>query len=103
MLPSFVVTESESIELYNTAQEKYSSTNFNDWEKSIVDSYRLVSDGLSNVAGSSIMRHDALDKGLIRVKYENGTMIYINYTDMPQQADNRNIPAKSYLTVDKGE
>lgn len=103
MLPSFVVTQCESIELYNSAQEKYSSTNFNDWEENITNSYKLIAQGLLSVIDSKIIRHDALDKGLIRIKYENAITMLINYTDLPQQVDNTNIPAKSYVVVGNGE
>ena len=49
MAPAFVVTDCESIELFNTAQERYFSTNFSDWQSQIEQAYRMVSEGLEAV------------------------------------------------------
>ena len=42
-----------------------------------------------------MIAHDCLKNGVIRVCYENGVQIYINYTDIPKQADGRTIEAGS--------
>ncbi|MCI6936224.1 MAG: DUF5696 domain-containing protein [Clostridiales bacterium] len=87
MAPAFVVTGCESVELFNTAQERYFSTNFLDWQPQIVQAYRTVSEGLGDVWGHSIVSHRCLQNGLIRVEYDNGVGIYLNYTDEPLTAD----------------
>lgn len=87
MAPAFVVTGCESIELFNTAQERYFSTNFSDWQPQIEQAYRMVSEGLEAVWGHSIVSHQCLRNGLIRVEYDNGFRIYLNYTDKPLAAD----------------
>ena len=101
--PSFVVTSAESTELYGTAQEPYYSTCFNDWEERIVSAYHFVASALDAVRGSRMIAHDCLKNGVIRVCYENGVQIYINYTDIPKQADGRTIEAGSYLVVEGSE
>lgn len=98
--PSFVVTSAESTELYGTAQEPYYSTCFNDWGERIVSAYHFVASALDAVRGSRMIAHDCLKNGVIRVCYENGVQIYINYTDIPKQADGRTIEAGSYLVVE---
>lgn len=87
MAPAFVVTGCESIELSNTAQERYFSTNFTDWQPQIIQAYQTVSEGLREVWGHSIVSHQCLQTGLIRVEYDNGVRIYLNYTDKPLRAD----------------
>ena len=87
MAPAFVVTGCESIELFNTAQERYFSTNFSDWQPQIEQAYRMVSEGLGAVWGHSIVSHQGLQNGLIQVEYDNGVRIYLNYTDKPLAAD----------------
>lgn len=87
MAPAFIVTGCESIELFNTAQERYFSTSFMDWQPQIEQAYRMVSEGLGAVWGHSIVSHQCLQNGLIRVEYDNGVCIYLNYTDEPLTAD----------------
>lgn len=91
--PSFVVTAADSTELYGTAQESYYSTAFVDWQAQILSAYRLVSGTLDAVRGSRIAAHDCLANGVVRVSYENGVRIYINYTDTPKLADGRMVEA----------
>lgn len=87
MAPAFAVTGCESIELYNTAQSAYFSTYYTDWQPQIKESYQVISEGLSNVWGHSIMTHKCLQEGLIQVEYDNGVRIYLNYTDKPLSAN----------------
>lgn len=100
--PSFVVTAADSTELYGTAQEAYYSTAFDDWQEQIVSAYQSVAAALDAVRGSRIASHDCLQNGVVRVSYENGVRIYINYTDSPKQADGLTIGAEGCL-VDGGK
>ena len=81
MAPAFTVTGCESTALYNTAQERYSSTCYSDWKPQIMEAYGIVSAGLSEVWGHSMISHECLQTGVIRVEYDNGVQIYLNYTD----------------------
>lgn len=83
MAPAFTVTGCESVELYNTNQEHYFSTCYWDWEPQILEAYGVVSAALSDVWGHSIVAHECLQTGIIRVEYDNGAQIYLNYTDAP--------------------
>lgn len=81
MAPAFTVTACESMELFNTVQVSYFSTNFQDWKPQMQEAYQVISEGLQDVWGHSIVAHECLQTGLIRVEYDNGVQIYLNYTD----------------------
>lgn len=83
MAPAFTVTGCESIELYNTAQERYFSTCYTDWQPQMQEAYQVISEGLKETWGHSIVSHKCIQTGLIRVEYDNGVCIYLNYTDEP--------------------
>lgn len=97
--PSFVVTNSDSFDLYKTAQEDYFSTNFDDWEGFIHEAYNMISEALEPVFGMSINEHVALEDGFIRVTYENGVKIYINYTGSIKSDGNIQVEANNYLII----
>ncbi|MDD4494547.1 MAG: DUF5696 domain-containing protein [Eubacteriales bacterium] len=78
--PSFTVTKCDSLALYKTTQEDYISTNYGDWEGYIEEAYHTVSDALDMAYGHSIIEHIALEDGFIKVTYDNGVKIYVNYT-----------------------
>ena len=103
MAPAFVVTNCASDELCNTAQERYFSTNFSDWQAQIKNAYAVVSTGLAEVWGHSIVSHCCLETGLIRVKYDNGVCIYLNYTDAPLTTDGVLVEAGWFSVVTGGE
>ena len=102
MAPSFVVTGCESSELYNTAQESYFSTGFADWRAQIVESYRTVAEGLSDVWGHAIVAHRALQNGLIRVEYDNNVCILLNYTDAALSAEGVRVQAGGFAVIRGG-
>jgi hypothetical protein len=82
--PSFTVTECDSMLLYRTTQEDYISTNYGDWEAYIKEAYDMISSALTRVRGHAITEHKALEDGFIRVSYDNGINIYVNYTAVEQ-------------------
>ena len=102
MAPSFVVTGCESLELYNTAQEAYFSTGFADWRTQIVESYQTVAEGLSPVWGHAIVSHRCLKNGLIRVGYDNGVYIFLNYTDAALSAEGVSVQPGGFTVIQGG-
>ena len=47
-----------------------------------------------------IERHERLGGGLVRVEYSNGTVLLINHSATPQQAEGHEVAAHSYLRLD---
>lgn len=99
--PSFIVAESESYELKNTPLEDLFSINFNDWRGTIKNVYSKVNAALSNVEGKQMTEHKMLAQGVVRVTYEGGTAIYVNYNNHDYVADGVTVPALGYL-VERG-
>lgn len=99
MAPAFTVTGCESIELYNTAQESYFSTCYSDWKPQIMEAHGIVSAGLSEVWGHSIISHECLQTGVIRVEYDNGVQIYLNYTDNAVTVDRVTVESGWFTVV----
>ena len=102
MAPKFIVTACESAALYHTNQEKYFSTCYADWEPWIVEAHQVIAEALAAVWGSSMISHDCLKTGVVRVGYENGVQIYLNYTDREEVADGVAIPAGWFVVAKSG-
>ena len=43
--------------------------------------------------------HEILSEDVRRVTYENGVVIYVNYSDNEQKADGFTIPANDYIVT----
>ncbi len=49
------------------------------------------------IDGSRMVQHEQLDTDVVKVSYENGTQVYINYRKVDVTVDGVNIPALGYL------
>ena len=49
------------------------------------------------IGGSRMLKHEQIDADVVRVSYENGTLVYINYRKADVAADGMTIPAMGYL------
>ena len=52
---------------------------------------------LSAFEGAKMLRHDVLEEGVVRVTYDNGKSLYINYTNAQTVADDVTLPAEDFM------
>ena len=50
----------------------------------------------ASVEGAYITKHEKLDNGVTRVSYDNGVVIYVNYSENNVTVDGYSIDAMSY-------
>ena len=49
------------------------------------------------IGDSAMCKHEQLADNLVKVSYENGTTVYVNYNKADRTADGETIPAMGYL------
>ncbi len=98
-MPNFELTYESSSLLKKTAYNKLFSSQYEKWLDMAVEIYEEFNENLGDLWGLSITGHTILKEDLVRVEYENGTVIYINYTKHPEFVDNVAIPAQDYAVV----
>lgn len=81
--------------LYTPFDDRY-STCYLDWIEDAKVLYTTFNEVMSPVRTSKIVNHSIHSKGVREVVYENGTSIYVNYTDKPYTVEGITINAKSY-------
>ena len=69
---------------------------------SIYESYEYVSKALEGVYGLKITNHEQIAKDVYKTTYENGTSVYVNYSDEVYNAQGIKIEAQNYLRVKGG-
>ena len=99
--PSFLVMGAENGDLNKTPMVDYFSLNFGDWEGTIDTVYSKVNAALKEVEGAMISEHKVLNRGVVRVTYDNGVKIYINYTSDPVTVDGVKVDKLSFA-VERG-
>lgn len=99
--PSFILTYSDSTSLEDTPSEDLFSTAYEDWKDRIADISDEMQMALVSFEGAKIIRHKVAGAGLVRVDYDNGKSLYINYTRQDAAVDGMVLPAEGYII--KGE
>jgi hypothetical protein len=94
--PHYIFTWEESSEMKMTALNRYYSTTFANWEDDAVEAYNTVNEALKEVSGAAIVEHEILSSSVRRITYDNGVVIYVNYSDKAETADGLEIPAMGY-------
>lgn len=94
--PHYVFTAKASSEMKNTGLNRFYSTTYSVWKDDAVAVYEEVNAVLKNVTGAKIIGHELLGNDVRKVTYDNGVVIYVNYSNKEQTADGVKMPAMSY-------
>lgn len=94
--PHYVFTWEDSSKMKETGLSRYYATTFTTWKDDAVKVYEQVNEPLKNVTGAIMVGHEILDNGVRKVTYDNGVVIYVNYSDEDLAADGKSVPALSY-------
>lgn len=95
--PSWYLSWEDSVELINTPSSWLYSTQYSVWKDSVIEKYGKVSQVLGQVSGACIQDRVVLEKDVVRVDYDNGISIYINYRQTDWTGDGVTVGAESFL------
>lgn len=98
-MPYFYLTKESALNLRDTGRDTLFSSTFADWAPIVVDTYKEFAANLASVSGKQMTNHEILSEDVRRVTYENGVVIYVNYSDTEQKADGYTIPANDYIVT----
>jgi len=94
--PHFLWSDETSSELKFTRFDWMFSTQYSSWYDQALAMYKQQNDVLSDVRTQRMIEHKIHRKGVVEVRYENGTSIYVNYTEEPVSIGGVQIEASSY-------
>lgn len=97
--PSYVLTEEETYEMRYTPASIFYTTTRSKYQEEIIETYHYLNDALSLVLDASIENREVIQTGLVRVTYDNGIVIYVNYTYQNLTAGGETILARDYKVV----
>ena len=93
---NFTFMQEEGTILQNTFHSGYYGAEFVSWAeeiKEIAGTYQKDMAGLNQIRMTG---HEILADGVTATVYENGTTVYVNYTDKDYEAGGGVVPARSY-------
>lgn len=98
--PKFYVMDADMNELYYALYADYTSITYSQWADRIAETYTEYKAFADKVEDSNIALHEILAEDLVKVTYENGVTVYINYGDKAVSVEGREIAARSYLLAE---
>jgi hypothetical protein len=99
--PSFIITEALNYELTDTPQVDLFTVNFDDWKNSILNIHQRINEALLPVEGAKMIEHKVITPGVVRILYNNGINIYVNYTTKDLKVDNGTVPALGFAVIER--
>ncbi|MFY9495390.1 MAG: DUF5696 domain-containing protein [Limnochordia bacterium] len=98
-LPYFVVSGTRSSEVKNTDFNDLYSIYYQDLEEDILALYEEVGEVFERIWGQRIVDHKTLALDVYQTVYEDGTTIFVNYTqeDFVDESSGITIPAEGYV------
>lgn len=100
-LPSYIITKETADKLIDTEYNEIFSSDFSNWQDTIIKTYRKLSSDFSGLQGLTIDKHERLSEDLVRVTYSDKTEIYINYGAAPVEINGVKIPEFDYSVKGK--
>lgn len=101
-LPSYVFTDKPSDVLKEAHGIQPKSSHFADWIETVVEEYGRYNELLAGVQDQFIVNHEELAERVMATTYENGTVIIVNYSDVPYVYRNTLVPSNGYAKVEGG-
>ena len=93
--PHYVFTQENSSRMKDTGMNQFYATTYDTWKGEAVEIYHRVNDALKYVNGAEIIGHE-INGDVRKITYDNGVIIYINYSDETESMDGKTFPAMSY-------
>lgn len=100
---SYSVMEAAYEAVARTSLNDRYASHFDDWKETIVATVNEWKAVRAHTENSTIADYVFVDKEVRRVRFENGTDIWINYGTAPRTVGTVTIPATSYVLTEGGE
>ena len=100
--PLYILIGQNADELIGSRSDHLYSVDAANWLDFALGQYTQLNEALRGVQTSVITDHRILAEGVRAVAYENGTVIYVNYTERAVQAEGVQLQPRGYAVVADG-
>ncbi len=102
-MPHFELTGEPSVLLKKTAYNKLFSSYYIDWVQRINEIMDEFNERLSSTWNQAMVSHERLNSELVKVTYQNGDVVYINYGETSQIVGDHHVQSMDYTVVEAGD
>lgn len=101
--PHFLWSYESSSNLKFTAYDTMFSTEYTNWLNDAADMYAKLNEAIGGLRSQKIDDHIKHREGVVETRYENGTSVYVNYTDKPVTVGGVTIDALNFTVGGDGK
>ncbi len=98
--PYFVVAYDNIAELKVNGYSEYYAVQYSTWKESIANEYKKLNEALGSLQNVVIQNHEILENRVVRVTYENGVQIYLNYNNFETTYGDITLDAMGFAVVE---
>lgn len=98
--PSYYLTHETSYKLKHTNSNDVYTSAYKDWRDSMTETYRILDEALKPTIGAKMQNHERLSDGLVKVSYDNGVEVLVNYTNRDYQWKGVSVPPKGFQVIE---
>lgn len=95
--PSFLLTEIDAVELFNTDSRYLFSAMIDAWMDRIIETYNFTKDAFNAIRGARVIGREKLSKDVYKTTYDNDVEIIVNYGTSEFTLGNITVPAEGYM------
>lgn len=96
MLPNFQVTYEPSSVLKNSEYTDNYASGYESWREDILRAYTMVHDSLEGLMDQAIIGYAQVADQVYATTYENGDVVYVNYSQSDVTVNGVTVPARGY-------
>lgn len=97
----YALTANEYEKLFDTEYSHIYNRNYDYLKDEIKEGYSTLKNALGGLYDKTILKHNYITRDVVCITYENGTVIYVNYSNTDYSIDNIKVPAMGYQRADK--
>ena len=79
--PYFVIGYENIKELKINGYSEYYAVEYDTWKETIIEEYNKLNEVLAPLQNQTIVAHEVMDNRVVKVTYDGGTQIYLNYNN----------------------
>lgn len=97
----YTVIDSWDSAILNSNNPYFYNSVYGDLKSQICNNVKELSSYYDSISGQRIATHTILEDGLRETVFENGVVVYVNYTDKPITSPAGEVGARNYLIMEK--
>ncbi|MBQ0001892.1 MAG: hypothetical protein KBT01_10240 [Clostridiales bacterium] len=97
---AFTVMDETAFSLQNTLYTEYFGAEYDSWRDKILSTYNRYNEELGHTFSQKMVGHEKLNSDFTATTYEDGTVVYVNYSyDIQTTPEGQKVSPRDYLVV----